>query len=92
MLPADESVDAVSHLLCRLIGECQAQNIAGVDAKHVDKIGVPVCKHASLTRSGSGDDSYSSFCSLYGFHLSVVQSSEFHVYYPIWIQIYQISR
>ena len=58
----------------------QAEDITRIDSKHIDKIGVPVCKHACLARACSSNNPYSAFRSLHGLQLFVVQSSQFHIY------------
>ena len=80
MLSSYEAVDAATHLLGRLIGEGQAQDVSGIDTKYVDQIGIPVGKHTRLAGACPGNYSYSSFGCLHGFQLSVVESSQFHIY------------
>ena len=65
VFPADEAVDTVAHLCCSLVGECKTEDIARIDAKHINKVSVPVCEHACLARAGSGDYSYSAFSSFH---------------------------
>ena len=45
---ANKAVDAVAHLLGRLVGERKTKDIAGVYAKLVNKKRIPVCQHACL--------------------------------------------
>jgi hypothetical protein len=83
MLSTDEMVDTVTHLLSCLVGEGQTQDVAGIDAEYVDQIGIPIGKPTRLAGSCASDDPYFSFGSLDSLQLFIIQSSQFHIFYPI---------
>ena len=78
MITSDEAIDTVAHLHRRLVGKCEAEDVAWVDSQFINEICVPICKHPCLSRAGSCNDPDLSFSRLYGLKLSFVQSSQFH--------------
>ena len=49
-------MDPLAHLVGRLVGKGDAQNIAGQDAHLVDQISEPVRQSPGLTGARPGDD------------------------------------
>ena len=53
---SDQIVDTLSHLARRLIGKGDGENIPGIYAAVIQKIGDPVCDHPRLSASGPRED------------------------------------
>lgn len=69
----DHPRDAPFHLLGGLVGEGEAEDIAGGYAEFVDKESVAVCEHARLARTGSGHYTHPPFRCLHGLLLTLVE-------------------
>ena len=66
-------MDSLTHLLCRLIGECETKDICRIYSEYIDKIGIAASERLGLSRPRSCYDTDSSFRSLYSLSLPVVQ-------------------
>ena len=45
---AHQLVDALTHLLCRLVGEGEAEDVGRIDTQHVDQIGIAAGERLGL--------------------------------------------
>ena len=53
---AEQQLDALAHLLRRLVGERDREQLVGPRLAAVDQVGDPVRQHARLAAAGAGED------------------------------------
>ena len=86
---AHEAMDTLSHLLCRLVGEGEAEDVGRIDTQHVDQIGIAAGERLGLARPRSGHYADSPLGGLYCFALPTVQAADVVVHFLLIILIVQ---
>ena len=66
---ADQRLDALAHLPCRLVGEGHRQHVVGLGVPVADEVGDPIGDDARLAGAGAGEDEQRSIAMEHGFAL-----------------------
>jgi hypothetical protein len=73
---ADEQLDPLAHLLRRLVGEGDGQDLVGLRAPRVQEPCDPVREHARLAGARAGEDEQRTFAVGHGLALRRVEPGE----------------